>query len=120
MAEHDDFKIIPSSGNAFADLGFDNPQELQTKAIIAEAVATIIAARRLTQAQAAGIFGVKQPDVSRLVNGRLMGFSLERLMEFVTALRHDIEISVKPHRGTGTGKVKVVVAAPRRRLAMAA
>lgn len=54
--------------------------------------------RSLTQADAAGLFGVKQPDVSKMVRGKFRQFSVERLMRFLVALNQDVEIVVRPHR----------------------
>jgi predicted XRE-type DNA-binding protein len=113
----DEMTVTLSSGNVFADLGFENPEEMEARALVGHLVASIIAQKKLTQSQAAELFGIKQPDVSKLMNGRLMGFSLERLFKFLTALRQDVEISVKPHRGSGSAKVKFVGKKAQRALA---
>lgn len=52
--------------------------------------------RGLTQAEAATIMGVDQPKVSAVVNGKLDGFSMERLYRFLNALGRDVEILVGP------------------------
>jgi len=67
--------------------------------------------RRLTQADAADKLGVNQPKVSALANYKLDGFSVERLMTFLTALDQDVEIIVrrKP-RGRAAGRISVVAA----------
>ena len=70
----------------------------------------IIKARHLTQAQAGEILGIKQPHVSLLVRNRSGNFSVERLMDFLTALGHDVEIRVKRTR-KAHGQMSVVVAA---------
>jgi predicted XRE-type DNA-binding protein len=88
--------ITEGSGNVFADLGLPNAEERKTKAGLAYQIGSIIADRGLTQAQAGAILGIEQPHVSNLVRGRLSGFSVERLMEFLTALGHDVEIIVRP------------------------
>ena len=54
-------------------------------------------ARKLKQAEAAELFGVKQPDVSKMLRGDFRQFSVERLMRFLVALGQDVEIVVKPH-----------------------
>ena len=101
----------PSSGNVFADLGLANADELQLKSALAYRIATIITKRRLTQARAADVLGVDQPKISALVRGRLTGFSVERLMQFLTRLDRDIEIRVKRKpRTRERGQVKVVAA----------
>ena len=84
-----------SSGNVFKDLGLPNPEERLAKARLASMIYDIIEERGLTQAEAAKILGINQPKVSALVNGRLAGFSLERLFSFLRKLDRDIEIVVR-------------------------
>jgi predicted XRE-type DNA-binding protein len=55
--------------------------------------------RRLKQAETAVLLGIKQPDVSKMLRGEFRQFSVERLLRFLVALDHDVEIVVKPHRG---------------------
>jgi predicted XRE-type DNA-binding protein len=55
--------------------------------------------RGLKQAEAADLLGVKQPDVSKMLRGDFKQFSVERLLRFLVALDHDVEIVVRPHRG---------------------
>ena len=69
-----------------------------------------IKGRHLTQAQAGEILGIKQPHVSLLMRNRSGNVSVERLMDFLTALGHDVEIRVKRTR-KAHGEVSVVVAA---------
>jgi predicted XRE-type DNA-binding protein len=54
--------------------------------------------RRLKQVEAAGLFGVRQPDVSKMLRGDFRQFSVERLLRFLVALDQDVEIVVRPHR----------------------
>jgi predicted XRE-type DNA-binding protein len=58
----------------------------------------IIKDRDLTQAEAAKILGIKQPHVSLLMRNRAGSFSVGRLMELLTALGHDVEVSVTRSR----------------------
>jgi len=89
------FDVIPSSGNVFADLGLPRADEKQTKVRLAVAINRILHNRRLSQVRAARRLHVNQPKISALSNYRLDGFSVERLMNFLTALDHDIEITVR-------------------------
>lgn len=91
----EDIKLEKSSGNVFADIGLDAPEERLAKSDLAFKIAQIIKKRSLSQAQAALLLGVTQPKVSAILNGRLKGFSLEKLMLFMVALDQDIEIVVK-------------------------
>ena len=107
-----------SSGNVFADLGLPHPEQELLKARLTLQIYRIIKERHLTQAQAGEILGIKQPHVSLLMRNRSGTFSVERLMDFLTALGHDVEIRVKRTRKPH-GEVSVIVArlsdvAPRR------
>ncbi len=44
------------------------------------------------------MLSINQPKVSALLRYKLDGFSVERLMNFLTALGHDVEIVIKPRR----------------------
>jgi len=91
MSTTEDLTIVPSSGNIYVDLGLPNPEERRTKAELARQIDAILAERKLTQRAAAGLLGIPQPKVSNLLNGRLGGFSVERLMAFLTALNRDVQ-----------------------------
>jgi predicted XRE-type DNA-binding protein len=60
----------------------------------------LMKARGLKQVEAAALFGIRQPDVSKMLRGGRQ-FSVERLLRFLVALDQDVEIVVKPHRGRG-------------------
>ncbi len=87
--------VARSSGNVFADLGFANAGERQTKVRLAFAINEILERRRLPQTRAARLLGINQPKISALSNYRLEGFSVERLMHFLTALDKDVEIIIR-------------------------
>jgi len=87
--------VVPSSGNVFADLGVSNAEEKQTKVRLAVAINQIIQGRKLSQTAAARRLKVNQPKVSALSNYLLDGFSVERLMNFVTALDRDVDIVIR-------------------------
>lgn len=84
-----------SSGNVFADLDIDMPEEMLAKARIAHLIVQIITKSHMTQKEAAEILGLTQPKVSLIMNGRLEGFSLERLIMALTALDRDVEIRIR-------------------------
>jgi predicted XRE-type DNA-binding protein len=90
--------IMESSGNVFADLGLANPEQELLKAKLLLQIYRTIRERKLTQAQAGEILGIKQPHVSSLMRGQSGTFSVERLMEFLTVLGHNIEIAVTSAR----------------------
>jgi predicted XRE-type DNA-binding protein len=88
-------EFTPSSGNVFADLNLPKADDLLAKAELAAKIIAEIQRRRLTQGQAAAILGIDQPKVSALKQGKLSGFSIERLMRLLLVLGRDIEITVK-------------------------
>jgi predicted XRE-type DNA-binding protein len=85
----------PSSGNVFADLNLPQADDLLVKAELAAKIIAEIQRQRMTQIQAAAILGIDQPKISALKQGKLSGFSIERLMRLLLALGRDIEITVK-------------------------
>ena len=86
---------VESSGNVFADLNLPNADDLLVKAELVAKILQETERRRLTQSQAAAILGIDQPKVSALKQGRLSGFSIERLLRFLLLLGRDVEITVK-------------------------
>ena len=103
--------ITESSGNVFADLGFTHADERQAKLRLAYTLNQVIEERKLRQADAAKVLGVTQPKVSALRHYKLAGFSVERLMNLLTALDQDVEIVIrrKP-RSRKAGRISVVAA----------
>ncbi len=91
-------EVTESSGNVFEDLGFKNPSEMLAKANLAILIRDTIKKRKLTQRKAAEIMGIDQPKVSYILRGRLSGFTIERLMRFLTSLGLDIFIEAKEHK----------------------
>lgn len=68
----------------------------RVKAQLARKIEALLRERGLKQVEAARLFGVKQPDVSKLLHGDFRQFSVERLLRFLVALGQDVEIVVKP------------------------
>lgn len=94
MSEKKRSAFLRGSGNVFADVGLPNAEEALAKARLAEAIAAAIERRELTQTETAGILGVDQPKISKMVNGRLDGFTQDRLIRYLRALGEDVEIRV--------------------------
>ena len=112
MQEKDETPVVEGSGNVFADLGLPDADELQMKAELTRQLYHRIKALELTQTEAGKRLGLKQPDVSKLMQGRYTGFSVDRLLSLLNALEVDIEIVLRPHRGQEghRGTVRVVEA----------
>jgi predicted XRE-type DNA-binding protein len=110
--EEDDIGVTPGSGNVFADLGAADPEEELAKAQLASHIRAVIGRLKLTQARAGSLMGLDQPKVSALMNGRLTGFSSDRLLRCLTALGQDVDIVVRGQSKRDTrGRVRVTDAA---------
>jgi len=104
--------VTRSSGNVFSDLHLPHSEEKQTKIRLAVAINQIIEGQNLSQGLAARRLKINQPKISALSNYRLEGFSVERLMNFLTALDRDVDIVIRPSKQrTGrTGRIQVTAA----------
>ncbi len=78
-----EIKVQSSSGNVFADLELQNPEELLIKAELVRQISRMIDTRKMTQTEASQMLGIAQPKVSVLLRGKLSGFSTERLFRFL-------------------------------------
>ncbi len=99
-----------SSGNVFADLDFRNAKQELLKAKLTVEIYRLLTKRGLTQQQAAKLLGTTQAQVSALMRCKPVSVSVGRLMEFLTVLGQDIEVTVKPAaRRRKAGDMSVVV-----------
>jgi predicted XRE-type DNA-binding protein len=87
-------KIQVSSGNVFADLGFQDAEERLLKVKLTTKIAQLIEKKGWTQAQTAERTGLDQPKVSRLLRGQLSGFSADRLFAVLNRLGHSVEVRI--------------------------
>jgi predicted XRE-type DNA-binding protein len=90
--------------NVLVDLGFDDAEELSTKAALALKLNEIIDKRGLSQTEAAAITGMTQPKISQVRRYKLRNISLERLMQALVSFDQHVEIVVQPaRRARGAG-----------------
>jgi len=103
--------ITRGTKNVFADLGFPDAVDRQAKLRLAYALNRVLEGRKLSQADAAKVLRVTQPKVSALRRYKLAGFSVERLMNLLTALDQDVDIVIrrKP-RSRRAARISVVAA----------
>ena len=95
------------SHNVFADLGLPHSAQELVKARLTLQIYRLIKERGLTQVQAGKVLGIRQPHVSALMRNRSGTFSVERLMEFLTALGQDVRITVRPAK-KAQGQLSIV------------
>jgi predicted XRE-type DNA-binding protein len=103
-----DITVRDSSGNVFADLRIENPEEYLAKSELAAEILRIIQSRRLTQTEAGKLLGLRQPKVSDLLRGRLDGFSTDRLLRFITLLGYNVQIRLSKAPAHTQGHMKVM------------
>jgi predicted XRE-type DNA-binding protein len=82
-----------------------NPEEHFVKARLVFKIESIMKERQMRQVDAADVLGIRQPDVSKMLRGEFRQFSVERLLRFLVALGHDVEIVVRPHAEDKGGPV---------------
>ena len=96
-----------SSKGVYSDLGFENHEEMATKADLVIEIRKAIKMKKLTQTKAAKIFGISQPKLSELLKGHFRGYSVERLINFLTELGKDVDIVVKSKPDSRAARVNV-------------
>jgi predicted XRE-type DNA-binding protein len=96
--------------NVFVDLGFPRSEaaDLKVKAGLTLRIHHRIEELGLTQVRAAERLGVSQPDVSKLMNGRHTGYTVDRLLTLLNALDVDIDIVIRPKHNGRTRRPGVV------------
>jgi predicted XRE-type DNA-binding protein len=91
-----DIAIIESSGNVFADVGLPPAEatNLHLRSQLMIELRRLIEERRLTQMQAAKLFGVSQPRISNLMRGKIDMFSLDHLITIAARAGAVIRLSI--------------------------
>lgn len=103
MTDTQDTRVVRGSGDFLKDMGYENPDEMRVKFVLANNIALAIEDRGLKQAEAAKLTGLAQPDISRIVNGIVKEIAVFRLMSALAALGKDISIGIREaasERGT--------------------
>ncbi len=89
--------IRKSSGNVFKDIGFSKPEaeRLALLSSLAIKIERYIRNHSLTQAEAAKRFGVTQPRISNLLNGKFHLFTIDTLIEMLLRVGIRVKIGIK-------------------------
>jgi len=102
------FEVIRGSGNVYRDLGKDNPDLRQFKAILATEIIKALDRERLSVRQAHARTGIAAADFSRIRNADLGRFTVDRLMSVINRLGSRVEVTVKVKRSTAVQHVTMV------------
>jgi predicted XRE-type DNA-binding protein len=106
-----EIEIERSSGNVYADLGFQDAAEMLVKAQLVAKISEILAARKWTQQQASKVLGIPQPKLSKMLRGQFRGISEAKMMECLTKLGRDIQIVIRAEETKAAiGRVEVISA----------
>jgi predicted XRE-type DNA-binding protein len=99
-----------SSGNVFADIGFDNAEEMLLKSELVRQINKIIKGRELNSIQARELLNLDDEVLANLSKGRLTELTLENLFRYLNILGRDLEVVLKPQSiSNSQGKLKVTV-----------
>lgn len=97
MTTPNEIEFEYSNGNVFADLGLEDAEELHARGLIGLKVLDLLAERNLSkQKEIAALLGIRQPEVSKLMNGDFGRFSEKRLMSFLKKLDQKIVFHISP------------------------
>lgn len=86
------------SGNVFADLGLEDSDALLARAKIGFHVHKLLTEKKLPQREIASLLGIKQPEVSHLMNGHFSRFTTDKLLDFLKRLDRKVTIRISPHK----------------------
>lgn len=99
------FEVIRGSGNVYRDLGKDNPDLKQFKALLATEIIKALDREHLSVRQGHARTGVAAADFSRIRNADLGRFTVDRLMSIINRLGSRVEVAVKIKRSTAHQQV---------------
>lgn len=94
MSDDETMELVRGSGNVFRDLGCENPDLEQAKAILAAKIIGILDDRGLSTRKAAGLTGFQQADFARVRRVQTGKFTIDRLIKMVHALDETVEVGV--------------------------
>ena len=98
MANESQIEFELGSDNIFADLGFENAEELYTRGLIGCHVVKLLNEKNMKQRELAELLNVKQAEISHLLNGHFDRFTTDKLLDFLKRLEHKVTIQISPHR----------------------
>lgn len=113
MSKIDTIEFEESSGNVFADIGFDEAtaDKLSHKADLVGVLYRFQQERALSQSAFSRLVGIPQPRLSKLYNGKIDGMSTDKLLDAITRLGGHVVIRVEPHpRAAAAGRVELELA----------
>ncbi len=87
-------RTVRGSGNVFRDLGRENAEALQLKALLAVEIVRALDDGNLTVRTAENLTGIAAADFSRIRNANLDRFTVDRLMAILDRLGRDVDVAI--------------------------
>ena len=87
-------KTVRGSGNVFRDLGRENAEALQLKALLAAEIVRALDDGNLTVRKAESLTRIAAADFSRIRNANLDRFTVDRLMAILDRLGRDVDVAI--------------------------
>ena len=97
-----------SSGNIYADLGFEDAEEMAAKASLVREIRRTMDRRGLTQVKVAKLTGVDQPTLSKLLRGRMSNFSLDRLTQMLRDLGRNMTLLIEEELDVAETRLPII------------
>ena len=97
--KREDLDLVRGSGNVFRDLGRENADVDQLKAMLAAEIIKALDREGLSVRAAHGRTGIAAADFSRIRNADLGRFTVDRLMLIINRLGSRVEVKIKLRRG---------------------
>ena len=101
--KHERQEVVRGSGNVFRDLGHENADVEQFKAVLAAEIIKALDREGLSVRGAQGLTGIAAADFSRIRNANLDRFTVDRLMSIINRLGSRVEVKVKVRRVETSG-----------------
>lgn len=95
MKRDEKLEVTCGSGNVFRDLGRNNADTEQCKAILASEIIKALDRDRLTVCAARARTGIAAADFSRIRNADLQRFTVDRLIMVLNRLGSRVEVKVR-------------------------
>jgi predicted XRE-type DNA-binding protein len=94
-----ELEVVRGSGNVFRDLGHENADVEQFKAILAAEIIKALDREGLSVRGAQARTRIAAADFSRIRNAELGRFTVDRLMSIINRLGSRVDVKVKIRRG---------------------
>lgn len=94
-----ELELEKGSGNAYRDLGLAGADSKKLRIELAVEIIRILKRRGLSLRQSAKAAGLAHPDIAKLKNGDVQGFTIDRLVTVLNRLDRRVEVKVSKVQG---------------------